>query len=202
MSTSNTHESDARAPEDAASGKVVVSEYVTLDGVVEAPEEWTFDFWGDDIASFKLDELRAADALLLGRQTYEGFADAWPSRTDETGYADRINSMPKYVVSTTLEDPEWTNSTVIGADVATRVAELAADETLLVFGSVELVHSLTGNDLVDKYQLLFYPVVRGGGKRLFIDSHARKTLELVSSQAFDSGVVQMTYRTAPSTSDA
>jgi dihydrofolate reductase len=174
-------------------GKVVVSEFITLDGVVEDPggaEDfdrggWAFNFdRGPEGDTFKLDEVMASEALLLGRVTYEGFASAWPSRTDEVGFADKFNSMPKYVVSTTLEDPEWNNSTVIGGDVAEAVAALKreVDGDILVNGSVQLVRTLMEHDLVDEYRLMIFPTVLGAGKRLFGESGEAVALRLVDAK--------------------
>ena len=174
-------------------GKVVVSEFITLDGVVEDPggaEDfdrggWAFNFdRGPEGDTFKLDEVMASEALLLGRVTYEGFASAWPSRTDEVGFADKFNSMPKYVVSTTLEDPEWNNSTVIGGDVAEAVAALKreVDGDILVNGSVQLVRTLMEHDLVDKYRLMVFPTVLGAGKHLFGETSDAAALRLVDAK--------------------
>jgi dihydrofolate reductase len=174
-------------------GKVVVSEFITLDGVVEDPggaEDfdrggWAFNFdRGPEGDKFKLDEVMASEALLLGRLTYEGFASAWPSRTDEVGFADKFNSMPKYVVSTTLEDPEWNNSTVIGGDVAEAVAALKreVEGDILVNGSVQLVRTLMEHDLVDEYRLMVFPTVLGAGKRLFGESGEAVALRLVDAK--------------------
>jgi dihydrofolate reductase len=174
-------------------GKEVVSEFITLDGVVEDPggaEDfdrggWAFNFdRGPEGDTFKLDEVMASEALLLGRVTYEGFASAWPSRTDEVGFADKFNSMPKYVVSTTLEDPEWNNSTVIGGDVAEAVAALKreVDGDILVNGSVQLVRTLMEHDLVDEYRLMVFPTVLGAGKRLFGESGEAVALRLVDAK--------------------
>jgi dihydrofolate reductase len=157
-------------------GKVVVSQFISLDGVVEDPggaEEferggWAFRFdRGPEGDKFKLDEVMASEALLLGRVTYEGFAKAWPSRSGD--FADKFNGMPKYVVSTTLKDPEWNNSTVIDGDVAEAVTELKrdVDGDILVNGSVQLVRTLMEHDLVDEYRLMVFPTILGAGKRLF-----------------------------------
>ena len=174
-------------------GKVVVSQFITLDGVVEDPggsEDfdrggWAFDFdRGPEGDQFKLDEVMASEALLLGRVTYEGFAAAWPSRTDEFGFADKFNNMPKYVVSTTLEDPEWNNSTVISGDVAEAVAALKRDVEgdILVNGSVQLVQTLIEHDLVDEYRLMVFPTVLGAGKRLFGETSDALALRLVDAK--------------------
>jgi len=182
-------------------GRIVVSQFVTLDGVIEDPggsEDferggWAFQFnRGDDGDKFKLDEVMESDALLLGRVTYEGFAAAWPSR--EGDFADKFNTMPKYVVSSTLQDPEWNNSTVIGAD---DLAALKADQegTILVNGSRRLVDQLVEEELVDEYRLMIFPVVLGGGKQLFSDTSTTKSLQLMDSKPVGpDGVVILTYR--------
>jgi dihydrofolate reductase len=186
--------------------KVVVTEFVSVDGVVEAPgggEDfeyggWSFEFdRGDDGNKFKLDETMASEALLLGRVTYQGFADAWPSRSDE--FADKFNNMPKYVVSTTLEDPEWTNSTVIKGNVAEEVSRLKEQPggDLVVHGSPTLVRTLTEHDLVDEYRLMVFPVVLGKGKRLFGETSDKKALRLTASQPVGAdGVIVLTYEPA------
>jgi dihydrofolate reductase len=187
-------------------GKVVVTEFVSLDGVIEDPggsEDfkhggWSFEFdRGDDGDKFKLDEAMESDALLLGRVTFEGFADAWPSRDGE--FADKFNEMPKYVVSTTLEDPEWNNSTVIKDDVAGEVEKLKGqhDGDIAVHGSGQLVQTLMENDLVDEYRLMVFPVVLGSGKRLFGEASDAKTLKLADTkQVGPDGVVVQTYEPA------
>jgi len=173
--------------------KVVVSQFVTVDGVVEDPGGsegferggWAFKYdRGPEGNQFKLDEVMEAEALLLGRVTYEGFAAAWPSRKDEAGFADKFNSMPKYVVSKTLEDPEWNNSTVLDGDVAEEVSKLREGEggPILVNGSVQLVHALVEHDLVDEYRLMVFPTVLGAGKRLFGDTAGVSALRLVDTK--------------------
>ena len=168
--------------------RIVVSEFVTLDGVMEDPGGaegfdrggWAFQFErGPDGDKFKLDEVLEADALLLGRKTYEGFAKAWPTVTDEVGFAEKMNSMPKYVVSSTLESADWNNSTVINGDVADEVAKL--DGNILVAGSAQLVQMLMDHDLVDEYRLMIYPVLLGSGKRLFKDGVDTTALEIVET---------------------
>ena len=164
--------------------KLVVSEFVTLDGVTEDPS-WTFQFSGEEQEKFKFDELTASDALLLGRTTYEGFAAAWPQMAEETGeYGAMMNGYPKHVVSTTLEEPlEWNNSTLVKGDIAEEVAGLKqqSGKDILVFGSADLVNTLIEYDLVDEYQLMVFPVVLGSGKRLFEDGIGTKFLELVDT---------------------
>jgi dihydrofolate reductase len=188
-------------------GRIVVTEFMSLDGVVEAPgggEDfkyggWSFEFErGEEGNKFKLDETMSADALLLGRVTYEGFAKAWPSRTDEFGFADKFNSMPKYVVSSTLEDPEWNNSTVLEGDAAAEVTKLkqGLDGDIYVHGSPQLVQTLVEHDLVDEYRLMVFPVVLGAGKRLFGETTGKKPLRLVDSKIVGDGVAILVYRPA------
>ncbi len=174
--------------------KIVVTQFITLDGVIEAPHEWSFPYWSDEIAKLKLDELMPTDAHLLGRVTYEGFAAAWPGRTDEAGFADRMNNLPKYVVSTTLEEAEWNNSTILKTDVVAQITELKKQPggDMLVAGSATLVETLIAHDLVDEYHLLSYPIVLGKGKRLFKDGSNTK-LKLIESRSFNSGVVLLRY---------
>ena len=171
-------------------GKIVVTEFVTLDGVMEDPGGsegtpgggWAFKFdRGPDGDRYKLDELMDAEAMLLGRVTYEGFAQAWPGRDDEQGFAKRMNTMAKYVVSSTLERAEWENTTILSGDPATEVAELkrTVDGNILVAGSTSLVHALHDAGLVDEYRLMIYPAVLGGGKRLFRDGASAAAYEPV-----------------------
>jgi dihydrofolate reductase len=172
-------------------GKIVVSEFVTLDGVMEDPGGaegfdrggWAFRFErGAEGDKFKLDEVMGSEALLLGRVTYEGFAAAWPSRTGD--FADKFNTMAKYVVSSTLEDPSWNNTTAIRGDVAGEIAKLRQQEggDILVNGSAQLVQTLLEHDLVDEVRLMVFPVVLGSGKRLFADGLPQKPLQLVETR--------------------
>jgi dihydrofolate reductase len=183
-------------------GRIVVTEFVSLDGVIEAPggdEDYKHAGWsleisrGDEGDKFKLDETVSSEALLLGRVTYEGFAAAWPSRDGE--FADKFNSMPKYVVSSTLEHPEWNNSTVLKGNVADEVAKLKEehDGDIVVHGSARLVQSLIEHDLVDEFRLMVFPVVLGSGKRLFGDTTDKKPLRLVDSKIVGDGVAILTY---------
>ncbi|PXY27703.1 dihydrofolate reductase family protein [Prauserella muralis] len=175
-------------------GKLVVSEFMALNGVIEAPENWSLDYFGGDIADFKLAELRGSEALLLGRTTYDAFAAAWPGRTDETGFADRINTMPKYVVSSS-DDAPWHNTTVIDADVAGQVAKLKerVPGDIMINGSGRLVNGLLAKGLIDELTLIVYPVVPPSGQKLFEDgSHAK--LDHIESRAFGSGPVLMRYQ--------
>lgn len=175
--------------------KVVVSEFVSVDGVMEHPN-WTFPFGSEEQEKYKLDELFASDALLLGRVTYEGFAGAWPSVTDEVGFAARMNGLPKHVVSTTLQEPlEWNNSTIVKGDVAEEVSRLKQEPggNILIGGSAQLVNTLMKQDLVDEYRLMVFPLVVGSGERLFGDGGDTKALSLVETKTFRSGVVVLTY---------
>jgi dihydrofolate reductase len=182
--------------------RIVVSEFISLDGVIEDPGGaegfehggWTFPYWSDEIGKFKGEELFASDAMLLGRITYEGFAAAWRSRTDEEGFAERMNSLPKFVVSTTLAKAEWQNSTIVKGDVPVEIAKLKDQSggDILVAGSAQLVQTLAQNELVDEYRLLVYPVLLGSGKRLFGDGK-RAELQLRETRSFDSGVVLASY---------
>lgn len=177
--------------------RLVVTEFLTLDGVMEAPNEWSFPYFTDDQGKFKYDELVASDAQLLGRVTYEGFAAAWPTMPDTGDFGERMNNMPKYVVSTTLEKAEWTNSHLIKGNVADEIRKLKQQprKDLLVGGSASLVQFLMQNDLVDQYNLLVYPIVVGKGKRLFQDGTEAK-LKLVETKVFDSGVIAQIYQPA------
>ena len=175
--------------------KVVATMFITLDGVIESPQDWSFPFWNDEIAKFKTDELFATDAHLLGRVTYEVFAAAWPSRTDETGFADKMNNLPKYVVSTTLEKAEWNNSAIIKGNVKEEILKLKRQpgQDILVAGSAILVNTLIQDNLVDEYRLLTYPLILGGGKRLFQDG-IKANLKLVETKTFGTGVVLLRYQ--------
>jgi len=186
-------------------GRIVVTEFVSLDGVMEDPggaEDfryggWSFEFSrGEDGDKFKLDEALEADALLLGRKTYEGFAEAWPTRDGE--FADKFNSMPKYVVSSTLKDPEWTNTTVLDGDLAEDVSKLRdeVDGDVVVAGSAQLVQELLDRDLVDELRLMVFPVVLGSGKRLFGETSDKKRLKLAESRIVGDGVAILIYRRA------
>jgi dihydrofolate reductase len=188
-------------------GRIVVTEFVSLDGVMDDPggaEDfkhggWTFEFErGEEGNKFKLDEVFEAEAQLLGRVTYEGFAAAWPSREDEFGFAERMNSMPKYVFSSTLEAAEWENTTVLSGDFATEIGQLrdAVDGAILVAGSAQLVQGLVEHDLLDELRLMVFPVVLGSGKRLFGAHDEKKTMKLVDSKTVGEGVAILTFQPA------
>jgi dihydrofolate reductase len=171
--------------------KIVVTEFLSLDGIMEEPA-WTMPYWNDEIAKFKADEMLASDALLLGRVTYQGFAAAWPESKDEG--AERMNNLPKHVVSTTLDKVAWNNSRLIKANVVEALTGLKqqAGQDILVYGSATLVQTLIQHDLVDRYRLLVYPVVLGKGKRLFKEG-TLVTLKLVETHSFSSGVAALIY---------
>jgi dihydrofolate reductase len=186
-------------------GTLVVTEFVTVDGVFEDPggsEDferggWAFEFdRGDDGNKFKADETMGAEAQLLGRKTYEEFAAAWPSREGE--FADKFNSMPKYVVSTTLENPEWQNTTVLDSEdpaAAIRKLKEEIDGTILVAGGAKLLKFLLDEGLVDELRLMVFPVVLGKGRRLFLDHTAKNPLDLVEVKPVgDDGVIVQIYR--------
>jgi dihydrofolate reductase len=187
-------------------GRIVVSEFVSIDGVMEDPggsegtrnAGWTFRFTrGADGQRFKLDELESAEVLLLGRVTYQGFAAAWPTIEDEVGFADKMNSMPKYVVSKTLTDGDasWNNSTVIRGDTVAELTSLKGSVAgdLLVAGSASLVQLLVEHGLIDEYRLMVFPIVLGSGKRLFGDISEPPVLSLDEILPVGDGVIALTY---------
>jgi dihydrofolate reductase len=185
-------------------GRIVVTEFVSLDGVMEAPggedfkyKGWSFEFdRGEDGNQFKLDETLESDALLLGRRTYEGFAAAWPSREGE--FADKFNSMPKYVVSSTLDSPEWNNTTVLKGNAVAQASKLKqdVDGDIYVHGSCQLVQTLIENDLVDELHLMVFPVILGTGKRVFGETSDKKPLRLADSKTVGEGVAILVYQRA------
>ena len=190
--------------------RLVVSEFVTVDGVMEDPGGsegferggWAFRFErGADGDKFKLDEVMGADAQLLGRKTYEGFAAAWPGRDDEAGFAAKMNTMPKYVVSSTLSSPEWQNTTVIDGDIVEEIKALKqrVDGDILVYGSARLVRTMIDHGLVDELRLMVFPVVLGRGERLFADDAQQSAFELVETKQ-TGAVAILTLR--PTTADA
>jgi dihydrofolate reductase len=190
-------------------GRIVVTEFVSLDGVMEAPgggedykhAGWTFEINRGDGDKFKLDEALDAEALLLGRVTYEGFAAAWPSMEGE--FADKFNGMPKYVVSSTLDQPEWNNSTVLKGDLVEEVTKLKQTPggDIVVHGSAQLVQALIEHDLVDELRLMVFPVVLGSGKRLFGETSDKKSLRLADSKIVGDGVAILIYQPEKKTSD-
>ncbi len=189
--------------------KLIVSEFVSLNGIMEAPggepthphSGWTFkSIYGEDHYAFKDEEIREAELLLLGRKTYEGFAAAWPGRDRSDPFTDKINSMPKYVVSSTLTDPEWENTTVLSGDPIEEVSKLRDADAgpVLINGSAQLVHALTEADLVDEYRAMVHPVLVAEGLRMFPDPDDMKKLKVADVRTYDSGVVLITYVPAES----
>jgi dihydrofolate reductase len=182
--------------------RLIVTEFLTLDGVMEAPggepghphTGWSIEFHDQEQMRYKLDETLEAESLLIGRVTYESFAEAWPQRSGE--FADKMNAMPKHVVSTTLTDPEWNNTTVISGDVVEAVTRLKGGEggPILIAGSRTLVHSLIPHDLIDEYRLMIFPVTVGSGGRMWPDRPDKMVLELADTRRYDSGVVVNVYR--------
>jgi dihydrofolate reductase len=183
-------------------GRIVVTEFMSLDGVIEAPGgddnfvrgAWTFEFdRGDEGNQFKVDETMNSAALLLGRRTYDGFAAAWPQREGE--FADRFNAMPKYVVSSTLTNPSWTNTTVLAGDVVDAVRTLKNEQTgdIVVHGSARLVRALVEHDLVDELRLMVFPVVLGAGMKLFGETTDMKRLQLSESKVVGDGIAILIY---------
>lgn len=173
--------------------KIVVTQFITLDGVMENPHLWSFPYFTDEITKFKIDELFASDAQLLGRVTYEAFAEYWPSQTDE--YANRLNSLPKYAVSKTLKKAAWNNSILINKNIEEEISKLKLQkgQDILVHGSLTLVKALLKANLIDQLNLLVFPVVLGKGIRLFENEENIK-LTLTETKTYTSGVVLLTYQ--------
>lgn len=185
-------------------GKIVVTEFISLDGVIEDPGGaegyrhggWTFEIpRGAEGDRFKLEELEEAEAQLLGRVTYEGFAAAWPKMEDEAGFAEKMNSMPKYVVSSTLERADWQNTTVLSGDPAESIANLKdeIDGVILVAGSATLAKTLIENDLLDELRLMVFPVLLGEGKRLFPEGETKRSLKLIEARTLGDGISLVRY---------
>jgi dihydrofolate reductase len=184
-------------------GKIVAAEYLSLDGVTEDPGStgafehrgWTLPYWNDALAKYQSDQLFASDALLLGRVTYEEFVASWPLRSGDP-FTDRMNSLPKFVASTTLEEPlEW-NATLLKGDVAVEVAKLKQQpgQDILIYGSGELVNTLMQHNLIDVYRVMLYPLALGTGKRFFKEGGDKTTLTLTDVSTNDAGVVMLTYQ--------
>jgi dihydrofolate reductase len=175
--------------------RLVATEYVSLDGVFEEPGHWSFPFFGEDAGQFKWAELQASDALLLGRKTYEGFAAAWPSMPNTGEFGEKMNSMTKYVVSSTLNKVEWTGSELIRGNVADEVRQLKArpGQDLLLSGSAQLLSTLMQDSLIDVYRIMLHPIVLGKGKRLFASGFDERSLDLTEIKRFSSGIVVLEY---------
>jgi dihydrofolate reductase len=178
--------------------KIIVSTYATLDGIFNDPQNWSFDYMDEAALEFAVNQLFAADALLLGRETYQSFAEAWPDRTDEAGFADRINSMQKYVVSTTLTEPlPWGPATLIKSNVAEEVAKLKQQpgQDILIYGTGRLTDTLLQHGLIDEHRTWVIPVIWGKGQRIF-DGFETAKLELVEAKALPSGTVILSHKQA------
>jgi dihydrofolate reductase len=180
--------------------KVVASTYITLDGYIDEPGRWSFPFWSEEASRFKAQELFASDAQLLGRLTYEGFAAAWPTMEGTGEFGEKMNSMPKYVASRTLDTASW-NATIINGDVGEKVRELKAEDggDLLIGGSGQLIDYLTAHDLIDEYRMMVYPLILGDGSKRLFNGVPRRTLALVETLRFPTGVVVNTYHPAAQT---
>ncbi len=178
--------------------RVIVSEFVSLDGVMESPEEWAFSYSNDEMEEANASGMAASDALLLGRVTYEEFAAFWPDQPGGVPMVDYINSVHKFVVSTTLEEVEWNNSTLIKGNIAEEIADLKRQpgKDITIVGSGALVRSLLRDGLLEELRLMVHPVILGSGKRLFEDGGVQRALKLVDSKTFGTGVLYLTYRPA------
>jgi dihydrofolate reductase len=171
-------------------GKLTVTCFITLDNVVEDPQLWSFDFQSEDTGAYNMAVLEEADAMVLGRKTYEGFAAAWPSRSGDP-YSDKFNAMPKHVPSTTLSTLEWNNSHVIEGDLAAAVTELKRDQNVLIWGSPGTVDQLAAAGVVDEYQLLVSPIVRGSGVKLFASVPEQQNLKVASATQLSGGMLAL-----------
>ncbi len=178
--------------------RLVATEYLSLDGVFEEPGHWSFPFFSEQAAQFKWIELQASDALLLGRRTYEGFAAAWPTMSGTGEFGEKMNSMPKYVVSSTLDKVGWSGSKLIKGDLVDEVSRLKREpgNDLLLSGSAQLFNTLMKADLIDLYRLMVHSIVIGKGARLFSDASPERTLELIDTKVFGSGIVVLEYQRA------
>ena len=178
--------------------RLVATEYLSLDGVFEEPGHWSGPFFKEDAGQFKWRELQASDALLLGRRTYEGFAAAWPTMTGTGEFGEKMNSMPKFVISSTLDSVEWTGSRLVKGVVAEEVGKLkqAPGNDLLLSGSGQLFQSLMDANLIDLYRLMVHPIVLGEGKRLFSDRTDQRTLRLTSTETLSTGIVILEFEPA------
>jgi dihydrofolate reductase len=176
--------------------KILVTEYLTLDGVFEEPGHWSFEYFNDEAMQYKREELFSSDVQLLGRVTYEGFAKAWPTMPGTGDFGERMNSMPKYVVSSTLTNAEWQNTTIISNNVVEGIQQLKEQpgQHILVAGSGKLVRTLMHHNLVDEFRCMVHPVVLGSGKRLFPEGTEKYTFKLMETKAFKTGIVVLHYQ--------
>jgi dihydrofolate reductase len=179
--------------------RIIVSTYATLNGIIQDPQLWSFDYFDEEAGKFALEQLFAADALLLGRETYQSFAEAWPSRSDEAGFADKMNSMDKYVVSTTLTEPlKWGPATLIKNNVVEEVTKLKQQpgQDILIYGTGRLAYTLLQHDLIDEHRLWIVPILWGTGRRIFEGVDTTR-LELVDTKILPSGTVILSHKLAP-----
>lgn len=178
--------------------RIVATEYLSLDGVMDEPGKWSGQFWSDEAAMFKYDELFASDSLLLGRITYEGFAKAWPTMEGTGDFGVKMNTMPKYVVTSTLKELEWSGSKRVDGDVEAEVRKLKSQPggDLLLAGSGQLFRALSRGGLIDVYRFMVHPLIVGKGKRLFTDDDPREELKLVDTKTFSKGIVVLEYERA------
>ena len=185
-------------------GKIIATEFITLDGIIEDPGGaektehggWSWQFWNEEAQKYKFDELFATDALVLGRVTYEGFAAAWPGMTDEDGFAERMNSLPKYVASETLDQLEWNNSILMKDNIVGKMTRLKreVEQDIVIHGSSKLINSLFPYQLIDEIRLMVFPIILGSGKRLFKDRTELKSLKLLETKTFETGVIVLHYQ--------
>jgi dihydrofolate reductase len=178
--------------------RLVATEYLSLDGVFEEPGHWSGPFFNDEAGQFKWSELQASDALLLGRNTYEGFAKAWPAMPNTGEFGEKMNSMPKYVISSTLDKVEWSGSELIKGDIAEEIRKLKQQpgKDLLLSGSGRLFNAMMRENLIDLYRFMLHPIVLGKGKRLFADGVVQRTLTLTETRRFAKGIVVLEYEPA------
>ena len=175
--------------------RLVATEYLSLDGVFEEPGKWSFPFFNEEAGQFKWTELQASDALLLGRNTYDGFAAAWPTMPGTGEFGEKMNTMPKYVVSSTLEKVEWAGSRLIRGNLMDEIRKLkkVPGQDLLLSGSAQLFNALAQENLIDLYRFMLHPIILGKGKRLFADGTDRRVLALTETKAFKAGIVVVEY---------
>jgi dihydrofolate reductase len=175
--------------------RLVATEYLSLDGVFEEPGKWSGPFFNDEAGQFKWKELQASDALLLGRNTYEGFSAAWPTMPGTGEFGEKMNTMPKYVVSSTLEKAEWAGSKLIKGNLMDEIRKLKKKpgRDLLLSGSAQLFNALAQENLIDLYRFMLHPIILGQGKRLFADGVERRVLALTATKAFKGGIVVVEY---------
>lgn len=184
--------------------RLVATEYLTLDGIFEEPGHWSRPFFGEEAQRFKLEELQAGDALLLGRVTYEGFAAAWPTMSDPVGFADKMNTMPKYVVGTTLGAHPWEGAKLLGRDFLEEIRALRSERggDLLLSGSAQVFDACHDAGIIDLYRFMVHPLILGTGRKLFDGTSTERPLKLVRQAGLGTGIVILEYEAAPATGDS